>query len=159
MNQHYQGAQSGDKHSNGYSNKRPDVKNYSAEIKINVPDFDSKQLLGLDAEKLAKEITSSRKLTTNQIRNFYGEVKNIERILIIKADAWDQLYGRIKLIKAKAVYNNNRSQKALPDEFKEFLCQCIDKITPDESGKKTFTTFCQLFEAVVGYSSPYTRNQ
>jgi CRISPR type III-A-associated protein Csm2 len=122
-----------------------------------LPDFNSKDLLGNEAERLAEEITRSKKLTTSQIRNFYSEVKNIENLLKANNNLWEKLYGRIKLIKAKAIYNANRGQKSLniSKEFKEFICQAIDKITPDENGKKNFTIFCQLFEAVVGYSSAY----
>ena len=110
---------------------------------------------------MAREITRSGKLTTSQIRNFTVKSKILKTCLKPIILCGKNLYGRIKLIKAKAVYNANRGQKTLniPEEFKEFLCQAINKITPDEDGKKNFTIFCQLFEAVVGYSSAYTRNQ
>lgn len=152
--------------STGYHNSVQGKKPFNGDgngnsIDFKLPDFNSKDLLGDEAERLAREITRSGKLTTSQIRNFYSEVKNIENLLKANNTLWEKLYGRIKLIKAKAVYNANRGQKTLniPEEFKEFLCQAINKITPDEDGKKNFTIFCQLFEAVVGYSSAYTRNQ
>ncbi len=149
-------------HRNSVQGKKPFSEDRNGKsINFRLPDFNSKDLLGDDAERLAKEITISGKLSTSQIRNFYSEVKNIENLLKANNNLWEQLYGRIKLIKAKAIYNANRGQKSLniPEEFKEFLCQAINKITPDDDGKKNFSIFCQLFEAVVGYSSAYTKNQ
>jgi CRISPR type III-A-associated protein Csm2 len=128
---------------------------------INVPPFDTRGLLGEPAEKLAKKI-SDRNLSKHQLRRFYSEVKSIEQQLKAHSDiksAWAAAYPRIKLIKAKAIYNNNRKQHPLPAGFTSFLKQSVDKIPADfENGTKNFQTFCQLFEAVVGYASEHIRN-
>ncbi|NLW30349.1 MAG: type III-A CRISPR-associated protein Csm2 [Fibrobacter sp.] len=142
-----------------YDRKRNNV-HKSSEIKIEVPDFTSSELLGEEAAKLAKEI-SKNGLTKSQIRNFYGEVKRIESLLKSSNENWSVLYNRIKLIKAKAVYNKYRDKKTENSfgPFANFLCKSIDKIHNDEKGKENFMVFCQLFEAVVGYASEHVKNR
>lgn len=145
-------------------NSRYDHKRYndhkSSESEIEVPDFSSAELLGNDAARLAKEI-SKNGLTKSQIRNFYGEVKRIESLLKSSNENWGVLYNRIKLIKAKAVYNKYRDKKTENSfgPFADFLCKSIDKIHNDEKGEENFMIFCQLFEAVVGYASEHVKNR
>jgi CRISPR-associated protein Csm2 len=147
----------------GYGN-RPQGGGWGQQVKIiSLPDFNDPELLGKKAEDLARNIADGTNLTTTQLRNFYGEVKNIERNLDSSTDKpkkWEELYPRIKLIRAKAVYNANRENRrqAMPKEFQQFLEKCIERIGYDyESGIKNFRSFCQLFEAVVGYSSAYAK--
>jgi CRISPR-associated protein Csm2 len=157
---------------NTYTDKKQGGQPYSSdrsrnsygynEIKqIEVPDFNSPELLGKDAELLAKNVAVGTNLTTSQIRNFYGEIKSIERILATNDTKWPALYNRIKLVKAKAIYNKNRSKDNIKNlgPFTDFLSKSIDRITNDDVGLKNFKIFCQLFEAFVGYSSEYVRER
>ena len=130
---------------------------------LRLPDLNDKELVGKKAEELARQIAQKDpRPTTSQMRNFFGEFKQIERDLIATEDPkkkWESVYPRIKLIKAKAVYNFARKSGKIPEQYKDFLSQCVDKIEADyETGYKSFKKVCQLFEAVVGYASAYTRN-
>jgi len=131
------------------------------EVKISVPDFDDPDSLGHKAEALAEQLAAHTGLTTHQLRRFYNEVKSIERTLDASSDrsaAWVNACRRIKLLKAKAVYNASRKQNKLPSEFKEFISICVDRIPAEQKqGEKTFSDFSQFFEAIVGYSSQYVR--
>jgi len=132
------------------------------QVSITVPDFNDAEALGKKAEDLSRTLADHTGLTTHQLRRFYNEVKNIERILDASQDkvlAWKTAFPRIKLLKAKAVYNASRKQNRLPSQFCDFISKCVERIPAEkENGMKAFDSFCQLFEAVVGYSSAYTRD-
>lgn len=149
-----------------HKNRHHDEKEYEKEIDACIGNFEDKELLGEKAEHIAEIITGKQKkmLSSSQLRNFYAEVKAIERLLRsgnaasgFMNPAWETLYPRIKLIKAKALYNKHR-RSGIPEEYSYFLQKCVDKINFDD-GEKTFQRFCRLFEAVVGYASPYLKKQ
>lgn len=95
-------------------------------------------------------------LTKSQIRKFYSEFKLIEKKLPANGKIPDELYGQIKLLKAKAIYNKSRKNSALPEPFVEFIEFCVDSIKYEDNGnRQTFLNICKLFEAFVGYSSAY----
>lgn len=139
-----------------------------------LPKFNDPEFLGDCAFDWAIYITNARwredkhrgrfvagnKITTHQIRRYYSEFKSIERGLLNK-DAekkWQEAYLKLKLIIAKATYDANRSMSKLPIQFKEFIEKCVKAIPPNyQNGFSTFKKICLLFEAVVGYSSEYTR--
>lgn len=127
---------------------------------IKVPEYDSPELLGSDAEKLAIDVAKDTGLTKSQIRNFYSEIKSIERLLDTNSARWPELFNRVKLVKAKAIYNKKRVglEKSF-GPFSDFLGLAIDRIKNDEQGMKHFKIFCQLFEAFVGYSSEYAKER
>lgn len=120
-----------------------------------VPSYDSPELLGKDAEDLARKIAYNKELTITQVRNFYNEVKQIQRLLSVNESRWEELYGRVKLLKAKVVYN--RSRKKELENFEKFISECVDRIKKDGDGIKNFEIFAQLFEAVLGYAMPYLK--
>lgn len=129
-------------------------------------DLSSPELLGDVALDMTKDIiekcstieNGKKKylLTKSQIRKFYSEFKLIEKKLSSKGKIPDDLYGQIKLLKAKAIYNKSRKNSALPEPFVKFIEFCVDSIKYDEvDNRKTFINICKLFEAFVGYSSAY----
>ena len=83
-------------------------------------------------------------------------MKNIERTLPEDVKTIDDsVYGRIKLIKAKAAYSTARKSSKLPEPFSDFIGHYIDEIKISEGYEKAFKNFkkfCKLFEAFVGYS-------
>lgn len=80
------------------------------------------------------------KLTTNQLRRFFGEVKRQEM----------QGYNETQfiLLKPKLAYAVGRDKGASKiDEFYQLMSPLIDAVTD----QKSFENFIQLFEAVVAY--------
>jgi CRISPR type III-A-associated protein Csm2 len=134
---------------------------YNKQPKLDLNGID---LVDVQAIQWAEYITDKGRgtLSTHQLRRFYSEVKNIERLSKSGgSDKWvDSLYPRIKLIVAKAVYNTKRQTNKIPPKFKEFLEVGIKPITNDPvTGLKSFEKFCLMFEAVVGYATQYTREE
>ena len=114
--------------------------------------------MGKKAEEIADIIKkdgqiSKNQLSKHQLRKFYGDVKDIQRILLTKQDSerekqWKtKLLPRYSMIKAKAYYNTGTSSK-IPISFLQFLVNGIDKVG---SNLDRFQIFCLFFEAVVGY--------
>jgi len=85
-------------------------------------------------------------LSTSQLRNFYNEVKNIEK-KVKRNISENYVLTRIKLLKAKVRYNRGRNQNALNRNFADDIEYYIDKV----KNLKDFKAFCILFEALVGF--------
>lgn len=137
-----------------------------------LPSFTDPEFLGDKALNIAIYLTqavqnvnknrfiSKNKITTNQIRRYYNEFKSIERNLGDNPDIakWNNVYHKIKLIYAKSIYDANRSMNKLPKEFEEIIKMFVKSIPQDfDNGFNSFRKICLLFEAVVGYSSQFTR--
>lgn len=88
-----------------------------------------------------------KKLSSAQLRKFYGEVKSLETK--IDAKGFAQIKPLIKMLKSKVAYScpTKGRDKKIPNEFKQFLDEMVDNIE-DEQDYKAFAT---TFEAVVGY--------
>ena len=137
-----------------------------------IPPFNDPEFLGDKAwdwaiyicdprfNKYRNKWEAGNNLTTHQVRRYYGEFKTIERSLPFEGNEenWNGTYSQIKLILAKAVYDSNRSTSNLPFKFKEFIENVI-RVIPSEytKGTSAFKKMCLFFEAVVGYSSEYTK--
>jgi len=106
----------------------------------------------------------SHNLTSNQVRRYYSEFKNIQRSMLLKTadkltdENWIRIYSKIKLLNAKAVYDSKRQSGTLPITFREFIEMCVRAISSVKNeGYIDFNNICLFFEAVVGYSSEYTK--
>ncbi|MGE5341730.1 MAG: type III-A CRISPR-associated protein Csm2 [Candidatus Omnitrophota bacterium] len=102
---------------------------------------------------LAKDIKDGKKvkvakLTTSQIRNFFGTVKKIE------AKGFDPEGERaFLLLKPKLAYAAKRAGNSKLNDLKDVLTKAIDMVIEgDDKGKqKRFDCFCNLFEAILCY--------
>lgn len=84
--------------------------------------------------------TDVAKLTTNQLRKFFGEVKRQQMSGYDKTD--------FVLLKPKLAYAVGRTKgKSKITDFYDVMCAAIDSVTD----KKSFKNFIQFFEAVVAY--------
>ncbi len=80
------------------------------------------------------------KLTTNQLRRFFGEVKRQEM------QGYDET--QFILLKPKLAYAVGRDKgNTKIDEFYQLMFPLIDAVTD----QKSFENFIQVFEAVVAY--------
>ncbi|MBO9312436.1 MAG: type III-A CRISPR-associated protein Csm2 [Chloroflexus sp.] len=110
------------------------------------------RLLIQKAEELGEEL--SKKLTTSQIRNIFGEVRSIEQEVGLEEKTLPlNVQRRLLMLKPKMAYqvgrfSNNGGLKALVDT----LSQAIDLI---ENDVRRFHTFVDLFEAILAYHRRY----
>lgn len=119
--------------------------------KVNLKIFD-------EAEKL---VDNYKGMTTSQLRNFYNEVKNIEKIKersdIDDSQILNLIMIRLKLLKAKLIYNQKRSINKYNEGFKNFSSDFSNILDSKIKTLKDFDVFCKFFEALVGYF--YGENQ
>jgi CRISPR-associated protein Csm2 len=87
------------------------------------------------------------KLTTSQIRNFFGTVKKIE------AKGFDNAGEReFLLLKPKLAYAAKKAGKTKLNDLKDVLTDSIDLVTSEEGNKQEkFNRFCDLFESILCY--------
>ena len=113
--------------------------------KVNLKIFD-------EAEKL---VDNYKGMTTSQLRNFYNEVKNIEKIKersdIDDSQRLNLIMIRLKLLKAKLIYNQKRSINKYNEGFKNFSSDFSNILDSKIKTLKDFDVFCKFFEALVGY--------
>lgn len=110
-------------------------------------DYDLSSVIADQAEELAKDIGS---ISRNQLRNFYGEVKSLEKRLEIQGEQdWKNILPLIKMLKAKVKYASSKASSVqnVPPSFAVFIEKSVNKINT----AKEFKDFCLIFEAVVGY--------
>ncbi len=108
------------------------------------------QLFGSD---LARDLrrkdnrVEKAKLTTSQIRNFFGTVKKIE------AKEFDKKSEReFLLLKPKLAYAAKKAGRTKLFDLKDVLTDSIDFVTSDEGDKQEkFNRFCDLFESILCY--------
>ncbi len=88
------------------------------------------------------------KLSTSQIRNFYGTVKKIEA----REKFENEEIRELLLLKPKLAYAAKKEGKTKLVNLKEVLTDSIDLVTSDEGDKKEkFDHFCDLFESILCY--------
>ena len=137
---------------------------YLGEHASNWAIFITKALKKNNSKFQTQNFETINKISTHQIRRYYSEFKSIERSIDsynndkIKEE-WLNIYHRIKLLAAKAKYDSKRQMNSLPWEFELFISLCVKSIPSDcEKGIQSFKNICLFFEAIVGYSSQYTKS-
>lgn len=110
------------------------------------------QLLVKEADRFGEKL--SRKLTTSQIRNIFGEVRAIEQDVPVGATELPiGVQRRLLMLKPKLAYqvgrfSNNDALRA----FANTLTEAIDLVGNDA---RRFHTFVDLFEAILAYHRRY----
>lgn len=96
---------------------------------------------------IAKEL---KKLNTNQLRKFFGAVRDIE-----KKKEWSDIEPELYLLKPKFAVSVGR--KLIPKDFFKVMNVCLNKIDVGENDEKkeNFNTFVKFFEAIVAYHKYY----
>lgn len=97
---------------------------------------------------IAKEL---KKLNTNQLRKFFGAVRDIE-----KKKKWSDIEPELYLLKPKFAVSVGR--KLIPEDFFKVMNACLNKIDVGETDaekKENFNTFVKFFEAIVAYHKYY----
>lgn len=110
------------------------------------------QTLVKEADRFGEKL--SRKLTTSQIRNIFGEVRAIEQEVPVGATELPiGVQRRLLMLKPKLAYqvgrfSNNDALRA----FADTLTTAIDLVGNDA---RRFHTFVDLFEAILAYHRRY----
>lgn len=105
------------------------------------------EYLGTDESDGGNKVTS-KKLTTNQLRKFFGEVK---RQQMRKFDR-----SELILLKPKLAYAVARAEKGSKiGDFYNVITDAIDKV----QNEKEFKNFIKIFEAIVAYHKAAEENK
>lgn len=98
-------------------------------------------------EKRKKNVIDRAKLTTNQLRKFFGEVKRQQMAGYDETD--------FVLLKPKLAYAVGRAKdsNAKINDFYYVISKAIDCVKADnkEESEKRFKNFIKIFEAIVAY--------
>lgn len=107
------------------------------------------------AERSAREL---QEVTTTQLRRFYDDVLTLRQRLKAEEargrqseEVFAELRADFKMLKAKAVYANGRSQRTFPRSFMQFF---IDHVAAVNTARD-FEAFCKHFQAVVAFHRFY----
>lgn len=101
-------------------------------------------LIGKDAERIGKTLANLEpELTVTQLRKFFNETRSLEERL--KEDNFQK--ALIQMLKSKVAFSVAKKSSKVPEEFKDFIFACVDKINDE----KDFYGFSKFFESIVGY--------
>ncbi len=110
------------------------------------------RLLIQKAEELGKEL--SKKLTTSQIRNIFGEVRSIEQEVGLEEKTLPlNVQRRLLMLKPKMAYQVGRFGNN--DALSALVKTLSDAINLIGNDVRRFHTFVDLFEAILAYHRCY----
>lgn len=103
---------------------------------------------GAYADRIAE--ISGRNLKTNQLRKFFGAVRDIQR-----KESWDDMEVEFYLLKPKLAYSQGR--KLIPRDFYNVMKVCMNKVDigTDQDKVANFNKLVDFMEAIVAYHKYY----
>jgi CRISPR-associated protein Csm2 len=106
------------------------------------------ELLTERAESIGTSL--ARQLTTSQIRNIFGTVRQIEMSWTPRATRKEQQYAarQLILLKPKLAYQAKRERGKGVQELADVLIPAIDLV---EENRDRFQNFVDFFEAILAY--------
>ncbi|MDL0089652.1 type III-A CRISPR-associated protein Csm2 [Campylobacter gastrosuis] len=99
-----------------------------------------KELLNQTAEKTANAIS---KMTSNQIRNFYDYVLNLNERA--NSEDFDEILPFVKMLNSKVAYSKGKGNA--DQNFVQMIKKCIEQVNT----KDDLNVFKLFFEAVLGF--------
>lgn len=115
------------------------------------------ELISEHAEAFGKLFAQERKVSSSQLRGFYGDAKALETKIRSAEQAGnprafeDNLY-LVKMLKAKAAYiQGKRTGGRVSKEFERYIRICVDKV----KDRADFEAFMRFFESTVGFYYGY----
>jgi len=103
------------------------------------------------ADKIANQFSGrggdDRVLNSNQLRKFFGAIRDIES----KEEDWDEIEPQFYLLKPKLAVSVGR--KLIPRDFYDLMMACMSKVDvgDNENKIKNFKTLVSFLEAIVAY--------
>jgi CRISPR type III-A-associated protein Csm2 len=106
------------------------------------------ELLDTLAERQADELAQQEKISSSQLRKFFGEVKDLLRRLDSNQDYHQVIEPQFKMLRSKAYYARRPGgQQQITPQFCGFIENAVMKVTSEDH----FRLFVAHFEAVVGF--------
>lgn len=106
-----------------------------------------------NVKPLVEEMRRARdKLTTHQIRRYFGHCRALETRLKADPSSWARLYPQVKKLDIAAADAVAKQPPKVPRIFHDFIQRNVDKI---RSEKDFLEGFLPHFEAVVGFGQAY----
>lgn len=105
------------------------------------------------ANDLGKDLARSR-LSTNQIRALFGEVRQIEGQWNMGGEQIDLARRRLYLLKPKMAYRAKRERGQAVRQLVDVLDPALDLVLVEKDQEKqsaNFTRFVEFFEAILAY--------
>ena len=124
-----------------------------------ITDPNGTETLVREADKLGKDLANNR-LTTNQIRALFGEVRQIEAQWQMGEEQQRKAERRLILLKPKMAYRAKRERGRGVKELVSVLEPAIDLVIAEKGQKKqdNFQRFVDFFEAILAYHKSYGGN-
>jgi CRISPR-associated protein Csm2 len=135
-------------------------------VPVSVPSLDKKWITGgitteaiRFAEDFGKYLAGDKKeargpkLTTSQIRNFFGEVRRIQ----MQPLAQDRSRTDFLLLQPKLAYAAARANNEAAKSFQREMQKALEAVDVNRAGdseqaiEKRFRNFCDLLEAILAY--------
>ncbi|MDR3063035.1 MAG: type III-A CRISPR-associated protein Csm2 [Methanobrevibacter sp.] len=107
------------------------------------------------ADLIAKEFSGrggdNKVLNTNQLRKFFGAIRDIES----KEGDWEDIESQFYLLKPKLAVSAGR--KLIPKKFHELMMTSMNKVDIGDSevNLENFKTLVNFLEAIVAYRKYY----
>jgi len=138
----------------GYRDKSaigPGHRPSESELRAIIQEGDTKLLVQW-AEEIGK--TLARQLTTSQIRNIFGTVRQIEMSWSPQATEREQQWAarQFMLLKPKLAYQAKRERGRGVEQLAKVLTPAIDMVGED---RERFQRFVDFFEAILAYHTAY----
>ena len=125
-----------------------------------ITDPNGAKTLVREANALGKELAKNR-LTTNQIRALFGEVRQIEAQWQMGNDQRKKAERRLILLKPKMAYRAKRERGRGVKELVSVLDPAIDLVIDEEEPQRkheNFQRFVEFFEAILAYHKAHGGN-
>lgn len=94
-------------------------------------------------------IFGKKRISNNQIRRYYNEIKMLEHWC--DDSCYEIIIPHLKMLKIRVYYAFKRRSKKTPEELKQFIENLVNSI----ADKKDLKAAALFFEAIVGYSYFY----
>ncbi len=118
------------------------------------PVFVSKKTIDPLARLLGQDARPN--LTTGQMRRFFNECREIERLVEVDGESWERVSARFEGLCYHA--QNAVWKHKIPREFQEFIDDNVRRVVIAAEPRETFLYgFLPHFEALVGFGAAYMR--
>ncbi len=129
-------------------------------LKTIITDPNGAETLVKEADKLGKDLARNR-LSTNQIRALFGEVRQIEAQWQMGDSQRQKAERRLILLKPKMAYRAKRERGRAVKELVDVLDPAIDLVIAEKDERKKyehFQRFVDFFEAILAYHKAHGGN-